>query len=88
MGQGTAAYELIKEDKLDYLIDGSAEGGLRLEFVPAKRQRVTKAMFNFAELEVIGTSERGKRLASKPVSRVTWLKTATSIQLYINGRKL
>ncbi len=69
-------YELIKDKagKLDYLIPEHAEGAVRLDFVPAKRQRVTRAHFDLNELDVIGVTARGRRLAPKPVAKLRWLK--------------
>lgn len=72
-------YELVKgkKGKLDFLIDGHVDNPLHLKFTPAKRQRVTETTFNLSELDVIGVTARGSRLAPKPVSRIRVMKTPT-----------
>ncbi|TVR44202.1 MAG: DNA topoisomerase IV subunit A [Planctomycetota bacterium] len=65
-------YELIKDKagKLDRLMEGEASGVLTLDYVAAKRQRVTSNDFDLATLEFCGPSARGTRIAPKPVSRI------------------
>jgi len=60
--------------RLDLLTTDLKPGRVRLDFVPAKRQRVKQAEFDLDALEVKGVSARGNRLSPKPVSRVAWLK--------------
>jgi len=69
-------YALIKDKagKLDLLIPGAADGQAWLKFAPAKRQRVTEAIFELGELEPTSVTARGVRLAAKPVSQVKWLR--------------
>jgi topoisomerase-4 subunit A len=69
-------YALIKDKagKLDLLIPGAAEGTAWMKFAPAKRQRVTEATYDLAELEPTSVTARGVRLAAKPVSQVKWLR--------------
>jgi topoisomerase-4 subunit A len=71
-------YQLIKGDKgkVDLLIlEGQPLGTVHLSFVPAKRQRVKSAQFDLEELDLMGVSARGVRLASKAVSKIKVLKT-------------
>lgn len=65
-------YELIKnkEGKLERLIEGEASGVVTLDFVAAKRQRVTNAEYDLSALEFCGVSARGVRMAPKPVARI------------------
>jgi topoisomerase-4 subunit A len=65
-------YELIKDCKgrIDFLMEGDADGGIHLDFVPAKRQRVHEGLFDLAEVEFQGVTARGRRLAPKPVARI------------------
>jgi len=65
-------YHLIKDKagKIDALLPGDQSGEVRMDFVPAPRQRVKKASFDLGDLEVVGTTARGTRLAPKPVSRI------------------
>jgi len=64
-------YELIKgkAGRVDMLLPEDADGLLTMDLVPAKRQRVHTAEFDLADLDVIGVSARGSRLAPKPVAR-------------------
>jgi topoisomerase IV subunit A len=65
-------YELIKgrEGKLLLLAREADPGVLQMTFAPAPRQRVKHAKFDLATLETTGVAARGRRLASRPVSRV------------------
>ncbi len=65
-------YEFIKgkQGKVDLLLDGDAHDDLILYFVPKKRQRVNEASFDLGDLEYIGVTARGTRLAPKPVARI------------------
>ncbi|MDG2333650.1 MAG: DNA topoisomerase IV subunit A [Myxococcota bacterium] len=65
-------YQLIKgkEGKLDLLLEGDAQGTLKMDFVPAKRQRLKKANYDLAELQFISPTARGSRLAPKAVSKM------------------
>ncbi|MCU0663573.1 MAG: DNA topoisomerase IV subunit A [Myxococcota bacterium] len=69
-------YELIKDKdgRLEYLIPGESKGQVRLDFVPAKRQKVSNIVFDMNTLELTGVSARGTRMAPKPVSKLRWLK--------------
>ncbi len=73
-------YHLIKNKagKIDLLLEGAAAGSLELGFVPAKRQRLKSATFDLSELQLIGPSARGARLAPKPVSKVRLKKASAS----------
>ncbi|TVR13281.1 MAG: DNA topoisomerase IV subunit A [Planctomycetota bacterium] len=65
-------YELIKDraGKLDRLIEGEASGTVHMDFVAAKRQRVTEATFDLEQVDFCGVSARGTRMAPKPVAKV------------------
>ncbi|MCG6947670.1 MAG: DNA topoisomerase IV subunit A [Acidobacteria bacterium] len=65
-------YELIKgkSGRVDYLIPGDCNDVIHVTFVPKKRQRVHEAEFDLSILEPTGVSARGRRLASKPASKV------------------
>jgi topoisomerase-4 subunit A len=65
-------YELIKdrEGRIDLLIEGGSTDTVHMTFVPRKRQRVHEAEFDLSELEPVGVTARGRRLASKPVSKL------------------
>ena len=65
-------YRLFKDTKgrIDLLLaDDEPLGVVRMQFVPAKRQRLRAAEFDLGELEFAGLTARGTRLAPKPVSR-------------------
>ena len=65
-------YHLIKQKagKIDLLVSPEQAGVFHLEFVPAPRQRVKKGSYDLQQLEAVGVTARGVRLAAKPVSRV------------------
>jgi topoisomerase-4 subunit A len=65
-------YELIKgkSGRVDYLIPGDCNDVIHVTFVPKKRQRVHEAEFDLSILEPTGVAARGRRLASKPASKV------------------
>ncbi|MEJ2583201.1 MAG: DNA gyrase subunit A, partial [Acidobacteriota bacterium] len=65
-------YELIKgkSGRVDYLIPGNCNDVIHVTFVPKKRQRVHEAEFDLSILEPTGVAARGRRLASKPASKV------------------
>lgn len=67
-------YSLTKEGKIDLLLPGDAEGIIDMKFVAAKRQRLTEAQYDLDELEYMGVTARGVRLAPKPVGRLKWIK--------------
>jgi topoisomerase-4 subunit A len=70
-------YELIKDKKgrIDHLIPGDCNDTVHIDFVPKKRQRVHEAEFDLSELNFIGVTARGRRLASKPAAKVKRIKT-------------
>jgi len=43
---------------------------VRLDFVPAKRQRVHNTTFDLSTLSPVGVTARGTRIAAKPVARI------------------
>jgi topoisomerase-4 subunit A len=65
-------YQLVKDPRgaVDLLIEGESDDLVRLDFVPAKRQRVHEADFDLAELDLKGVTALGRRLAPKPVARI------------------
>lgn len=69
-------YRLIKDKagKVDMLLEGHVDATLKLDFVPAPRQKVKKLAFDLSELEVTSVAARGVRLAPKPVAKVTLAK--------------
>jgi topoisomerase-4 subunit A len=68
-------YQLIKnrEGKVDLLLTPGDLGVLKMDFTPAKRQRVKQAEFDLSNLEVTSPAARGSRLAPKPVSKLKYL---------------
>ncbi|MCP4039760.1 MAG: DNA topoisomerase IV subunit A [bacterium] len=71
-------YQLIKnrEGKIDLLLTPGSLGKLKIDFTPAKRQRVKGAEFDLSTLELTSPSARGTRLATKPVSKIKYLPPA------------
>jgi len=71
-------YQLIKAKagKIDLLLTGEAGGLLKMDFVPAKRQRVKNASYDVAELPFVGPGARGNRLAPKAVAKMKLDKSA------------
>ena len=69
-------YELIKDKagKIDKLLEGEGSSVVTLDFVAAKRQRVSAAEFDLSTLDFCGTSARGTRMAPKPVSKIKGAK--------------
>ncbi|MCH2170404.1 DNA topoisomerase IV subunit A [Myxococcota bacterium] len=65
-------YQLIKSDsgRVDLLLAPDQAGVVNMEFAPAPRQRVKKGKFDLAQLEPVGVTARGSRLAPKPVARI------------------
>ena len=65
-------YELIKDKagRIDHLIPGDCNDTIHITYVPKKRQRVHEAEFALAELDFIGVTARGRRLAPKPAAKV------------------
>ena len=65
-------YELIqnKKGRIDLLIEGDADAGVHVTFVPRKRQRVHEAVFDLADIDFQGTTARGRRIAPKPVAKI------------------
>ncbi|MBW2388579.1 MAG: hypothetical protein JRG89_09075, partial [Deltaproteobacteria bacterium] len=68
-------YQLIKnrEGKVDLLLTPGDLGVLKMDFTPAKRQRVKAAEFDLSTLEATSPAARGSRLAPKPVSKLKYL---------------
>jgi topoisomerase-4 subunit A len=66
-------YRLIKDKggRVDLLLPAGETGTIKMDFVPAKRQRLKKAEFDLGSLEVTSASARGARMAPKPVAKVT-----------------
>jgi topoisomerase-4 subunit A len=65
-------YELIKDKagRIDHLIPGDCNDTIHITYVPKKRQRVHEAEFGLSELDFIGVTARGRRLAPKPAAKV------------------
>ena len=72
-------YQLIKDKagKVDLLLGSDAQGTLKMDFVPAKRQRVKHATFDIGELTFVSPAARGARLAPKAVAKMKLDKAAT-----------
>jgi topoisomerase-4 subunit A len=68
-------YQLIKnrEGKMDLLLAPGELGRLKMDYTPAKRQRVKNADYDLSSLEITSPAARGVRLAPKPVSKVKYL---------------
>jgi topoisomerase-4 subunit A len=66
-------YQLIKdsEGRIDLLIAPEKAGVVALTFKPAPRQRVKGMKFDLRELESTSPTARGRRLSSKPVSKLS-----------------
>jgi topoisomerase IV subunit A len=66
-------YELIKDKqgKVDLLLQSEKPGMVDLTFVKKPRQQVDTGKFNLSELEMMGTTTRGIRIAPKPVAKIT-----------------
>ena len=73
-------YQLIKnrEGKVDFLLTPENLGTLKLDFTPAKRQRVKHAEFDLTTLELTSPASRGTRLAVKSVSKLKYLPPKAS----------
>ncbi len=71
-------YQLIKgkAGKVDLLLGSDAQGTLKMDFVPAKRQRVKHATFDIGELTFVSPAARGARLAPKAVAKMKLDKAA------------
>ena len=71
-------YQLIKgkAGKVDLLLGSDAQGTLKMDFVPAKRQRVKHATFDIGELTFVSPAARGTRLAPKAVAKMKLDKAA------------
>ena len=69
-------YDLIKnrEGKLKRLWVGEAPYDVEIKFVPKKRQRKTEDTGTLTDLEPCGIAARGKRLSSKPVQKIKYVK--------------
>ena len=69
-------YHLIPGEggRVDLLTTDENPGKVRIDFVPAKRQRVTEAVFDLGAVDIKGVTARGNRLSPKPVSKVAWLR--------------
>lgn len=65
-------YQLIKgkAGKVDLLLGSDAQGMLKMDFVPVKRQRVKHATFDIGELAFVSPAARGTRLAPKAVAKM------------------
>ncbi len=70
-------YELVKDKagRIDHLVPGDCSDTVRVDFVPAKRQRVHEAEFDLGELELTGVTARGRRLAPKPAAKVRRIRS-------------
>ena len=69
-------YELVpdKKGRVDLLLEGDADDVLHLDYVPKKRQRVHNTTFDLSELDFVGVTAKGRRLAPKPVARLKRLR--------------
>jgi topoisomerase-4 subunit A len=69
-------YELIKDKagQIELLLEGNAENILKINFTPAKRQRVTEMEFDLSSIEFTGITARGIRISPKPVSKIKKMK--------------
>ncbi len=65
-------YRLIKDKggRVDELLAAGVTGGVHMDFVPQKRQRVKTADFDLSSLEMTSPSARGARMAPKPVGKL------------------
>lgn len=65
-------YRLIKEKggRVDLLLPEGEGGTIRMDFVPAKRQRIKTADFDLRDLELTSASARGTRMGPKPVAKI------------------
>ena len=65
-------YKLIAdaEGRIDHLSQAAKPGNVQFSYAPGARQRVKDARFNLAELEVVGITTKGTRLAPKPVTKL------------------
>jgi topoisomerase-4 subunit A len=68
-------YQLIKnrEGKVDLLFAPRDIGTVKMDFTPAKRQRLKEADFDLSTLEQTSPAARGARLAPKPVSKIKYV---------------
>ena len=73
-------YQLIKnrEGKVDLLFAPRDIGTVKMDFTPAKRQRLKEADFDLSTLEQTGPAARGARLAPKPVSKIKYVPAKAS----------
>ena len=69
-------YELVpgRKGRVDLLLEGDADDVLHLDYVPKKRQRVHNTTFDLSELDFVGVTAKGRRLAPKPVARIKRLR--------------
>ncbi|MGA2765953.1 MAG: DNA topoisomerase IV subunit A [Spirochaetia bacterium] len=68
-------YPLAKEGSLgiDYLVEKKAVGTLKLNLVPAKRQKVKSVNVDLAKIPACGLTARGVKLTTKPLQSVELL---------------
>ena len=68
-------YPLAKEGSLgiDYLVEKKAVGTLKLNLVPAKRQKVKSVNVDLAKIPACGLTARGVKLTTKPLQGVELL---------------
>ena len=68
-------YPLAKEGSLgiDYLVEKKAVGMLKLNLVPAKRQKVKSVNVDLAKIPACGLTARGVKLTTKPLQSVELL---------------
>ena len=73
-------YRLVKDEKgkLDLLMSPSEAGIVNLSFKPAPRQRVKSAKCDLGDLETTSPTARGRRLAAKPVAKLSHEKRKKS----------
>ena len=73
-------YQLIKnrEGKIDLLLTPGELGDVKMDFTPAKRQRIKAAAFELSSLELTSPTARGVRLAPKAVSKLKYVPPKAS----------
>jgi len=70
-------YNLVKDEKgkIDLLLEGYVNAKLRLEFSQAGgKRKIRPEILTLEDLTPTGTTARGTRLSSKPVTKVTHMK--------------
>ena len=66
-------YRLTKGEKprVARVLLGESDDRVHLTYVAKKRQRLKEDWFDLSDLEFCGLAARGKRMGSKPVSKIT-----------------